>query len=80
MVLTHGIRSLLAIAAVLAVTTAYGEEPQDIRELKLRDWHPRSMLVTPATEPARPKFPAIDVHNHLGAGKSQLTPGAWPAT
>ena len=46
----------------------------DIRELKLRDWQPRSMMVAKTTELERPKFPAIDVHNHLGGGKSILTP------
>ena len=50
-------------------------EPEpDIRELKLGDWQPRSMLVTKTTELERPKFPAIDVHNHLGGGKQTLTP------
>ncbi len=47
---------------------------EDIRELKLRDWQPRSMMVAKTTELERPKFPAIDVHNHLGGGKSTLTP------
>jgi predicted TIM-barrel fold metal-dependent hydrolase len=46
----------------------------DIKELKLRDWKPRSMLVTPSTEVPRPTFPVIDVHNHLGGGKGTLTP------
>ncbi len=45
-----------------------------IRELKLRDWQPTSMLVTKRTELERPKYPAIDVHNHLGGGKQTLTP------
>src|SRR5690606_39197348 len=45
----------------------------DIRQLKLRDWQPKSMLVTKQTELERPKFPAIDVHNHLGGGKQTLT-------
>ena len=35
---------------------------------------PVSMLVTPSTEVAKPRFPAIDVHNHLGSGKTHLTP------
>jgi predicted TIM-barrel fold metal-dependent hydrolase len=46
----------------------------DIRQLKLADWQPRSMLVTKATDVDRPMFPAVDVHNHLGAGKQHLTP------
>ena len=46
----------------------------DIKELKLRDWQPRSMLVTKATTISKPAFPAVDVHNHLGGGKATLTP------
>ena len=49
-------------------------KPADIRALKLRDWQPQSMLVTKKTELERPKFPAIDIHNHLGGGKQTLTP------
>lgn len=47
---------------------------EDIRELKLRDWAPRSMLVTKTTVVEKPRFPVIDAHNHLGGGKQQLTP------
>ena len=50
-----------------------GDAPDDIRELKLKDWTPRPMLVVPAHELEKPKFPAIDVHNHLGGGKQTLT-------
>jgi hypothetical protein len=52
---------------------ALGQPPDDIRELKLRDWEPRSMLAAKATQVPRAKFPAIDVHNHLGGGKGVLT-------
>ena len=45
----------------------------DIRELKLRDWQPRSMLVTRQTVVETPRFPAIDIHNHLGGGRQFLT-------
>jgi predicted TIM-barrel fold metal-dependent hydrolase len=51
-----------------------GQEKDDIKELKLRDWQPRSMLVTHTTEVLKPAFPVIDVHNHLGGGKTTLTP------
>ena len=34
-------------------------------DLRLSDFAPRSMLVTPQHLPERPKFPAIDYHNHL---------------
>ncbi len=68
----------LLAAAIPAAMTAPGpasaQEKGDIRELKLRDWEPRSMLVTKVTDVARPAFPVIDVHNHLGGGKAFLTP------
>jgi predicted TIM-barrel fold metal-dependent hydrolase len=35
--------------------------------LRLGDFQPRSMLVSPVHEVQRPKFPAIDYHNHLDA-------------
>jgi predicted TIM-barrel fold metal-dependent hydrolase len=50
------------------------QEKDDIKELKVRDWQPRSMLITKATDVRRPAFPVIDVHNHLGGGKATLTP------
>jgi predicted TIM-barrel fold metal-dependent hydrolase len=55
---------------------AFGQAQQkdDIKELKLRDWQPRSMLITKETDVAKPAFPVIDVHNHLGGGKAALTP------
>jgi len=34
-------------------------------DLRLSDFHPRSMLVSPVHEICRPKFPVIDYHNHL---------------
>jgi predicted TIM-barrel fold metal-dependent hydrolase len=36
-------------------------------DLRLSDFHPRSMLAAPAHEILRPKFPVIDYHNHLDA-------------
>jgi acetyl esterase/lipase/predicted TIM-barrel fold metal-dependent hydrolase len=48
--------------------------PDDIRELKLKEWSPKPMLVVKQTTVERPRFSAIDVHNHLGAGKQFLTP------
>lgn len=48
--------------------------PEDIRELKLKDWAPRPMLAVERTAVDRPRFPAIDVHNHLGGGKQFLSP------
>ena len=64
--------AMLIYLAPANVSPAAEPEP-DIRELKLREWQPRSMLVTKKSEPERPKYPAIDVHNHLGGGKQTLT-------
>src|ERR1700687_352533 len=36
-------------------------------DLRLSDFHPRSMLAAPEHEILRPKFPVIDYHNHLDA-------------
>jgi predicted TIM-barrel fold metal-dependent hydrolase len=63
-----------AIFSLMTSVLAGAESPTDIRELKLKDWVPKSMLVTKTTKIEKPAFPAIDVHNHLGAGKEFLTP------
>lgn len=36
-------------------------------DLRLSDFHPKSMLVRPEHDVRRPKFPVIDYHNHLDA-------------
>lgn len=65
---------VLSMTVLAAVTVpAFSQEKEDIRQLKLKDWQPKSMLVTNASNPQRPAFPAIDVHNHLGGGKQWLT-------
>jgi len=46
----------------LAMVTARAEV-----DLKLSDFHPRSMLRTPMHDVKQPKFPVIDYHNHLDA-------------
>jgi predicted TIM-barrel fold metal-dependent hydrolase len=48
--------------------------PADIRELKLKDWEPKSMMVAKTTIVEKPLYPVVDVHNHLGGGKERLTP------
>ena len=58
----------------LAAPAQFLAAQDDIRELKLRDWEPRSMLKTKTTIVERPQFPVIDIHNHLGGGKQTLTP------
>jgi predicted TIM-barrel fold metal-dependent hydrolase len=61
------------VVILLSRTAAAAQDKDDIKELKLRDWEPRSVLVNKATEVAKPAFPVIDVHNHLGGGKATLT-------
>jgi predicted TIM-barrel fold metal-dependent hydrolase len=64
------IASILLCGAVVAA-----QDPSaDIKDLKLRDWEPRSMMKTKTTIVETPTHPVIDVHNHLGGGKRWLTP------
>jgi predicted TIM-barrel fold metal-dependent hydrolase len=68
-------RTLLAISLALAAgPAAAADPPGDIRDLKLRDWEPRSMMVTKTTVVEKPMVPVVDMHNHLGGGKDRLTP------
>src|SRR5687768_17850100 len=71
-------RTLFASATLLALAAgpAAAQQPPagDIRDLKLRDWEPRSSMVTKTTVVEKPMFPVIDVHNHLGGGKERLKP------
>jgi len=68
---------LLAIISLILMATPSliaQKPPDDIRDLKLKDWEPRSMMVTKTTIVEKPRFPVIDIHNHLGSGKQTLTP------
>jgi predicted TIM-barrel fold metal-dependent hydrolase len=65
------ITCLVLAAAVPALSAG---PPKDIRELKLRDWEPQSMMKAKVTVIERPAFPAVDIHNHLGGGAAWLTP------
>ncbi|HEX5272578.1 MAG TPA: hypothetical protein VFW33_18905, partial [Gemmataceae bacterium] len=57
---------LPAVALALAAGAApAADPPADIRQLKLREWEPRSMMVTKTTVVEKPMFPVIDMHNHL---------------
>src|SRR5947208_5892036 len=59
----------------LSRSGAIADPPKDdIRDLKLGDWQPKSMMVTKTTIVEKPLFPVIDIHNHLGGGKATLTP------
>jgi len=39
-----------------------------IGDLKLLDWEPKSQMVVKETKVLTPKYPVIDIHNHLGRG------------
>lgn len=65
---------LLPAIAMLVAPDLFAQPPADIRELKLKEWEPRSMMVTKTTVVEKPMFPVIDIHNHLGGGKQHLTP------
>jgi Amidohydrolase len=49
------------------------------RDLRLREYRPRSQLRAPAHDVARARFPAVDAHNHLGTWLSHLISpdGGW---
>src|SRR5262245_26147026 len=69
----------VALAGAAMLAPIHGGQPPkdpagDIRELNLRDWEPKSMMVTKTTLVERPLYPVIDIHNHLGGGKERLTP------
>lgn len=72
-------KGFVFVTVALTVTVCFGGlvvggESGDISELKLRDWQPRSMLKTKQSSIEKPAYPVFDVHNHLGGGKSTLTP------
>ncbi len=60
------------VTAVTGIVSA--DQSGDIKQLKLRDWQPRSMLKTKQSRVEKPAYPVFDVHNHLGGGKKRLTP------
>src|SRR5258708_32865364 len=70
-------RPLLACGFVFScayLNAAPSLAQDDIRDLKLKDWQPRSMMVTKETKVEKPAFPVVDIHNHLGSGKGRFTP------
>ena len=65
---------ILLISALGFASARADDPPDDIRDMKLRDWEPKSMMATKTTLVDRPKYPVVDVHNHLGGGKDRLIP------
>ena len=53
--------TVLAVLLMMAASTIHGQNG----DLRLRDWEPKSRLVVKETQVIRPKYPVIDIHNHL---------------
>src|SRR5690349_21157654 len=66
--------TLWIVVVLLTTQQVHAQSQEDIRDLKLKDWEPKSMMVTKTTVVEKPRFPVIDMHNHLGGGKARLTP------
>jgi len=54
---------LLFVFFLLGSFSLKAQKPGD---LKLLDWQPKSQMVVKETKILKPKFPVIDIHNHLG--------------
>jgi predicted TIM-barrel fold metal-dependent hydrolase len=61
------------LIAVFAASCGPAIADDDIRNLMLRDWEPRSMMAAKTTIVENPRFPVIDIHNHLGSGSQHLS-------
>ncbi|QNF32869.1 amidohydrolase [Adhaeribacter swui] len=58
---------MVCAAGIMALLLVFTAQAQEKANLRLLDWRPRSELVVPQTEITKPKFPVIDIHNHLGS-------------
>lgn len=59
---SHGVAFVIFVVFFPAVLSAQKQKG----DLKLLDWKPRSQLVVKETVVMKPRFPVIDIHNHLG--------------
>jgi uncharacterized protein len=67
--------SLLGSLFCVCQSTSLGQPPKQVKapDLILEEYHPKSMMVTEYHVPPKAKYPAIDVHNHLGyAGSKRM--------
>jgi predicted TIM-barrel fold metal-dependent hydrolase len=53
--------ALLTVVLMIVLTVM----AQD-KDLRLLDWRPKSMMVVKETRIEKPRYPVIDIHNHLG--------------
>ena len=62
-IMKNTLNMLLFVLVLLVMgASAFAEEG----DLRLLDWRPQSQMVVKRTEVLTPKFPVIDIHNHLG--------------
>jgi len=54
---------VIALAACFALAVSVNGQSYN---LKLLDWQPKSQMIVKETKILKPRFPVIDVHNHLG--------------
>ncbi len=59
-------RKFYLLTALTVLLFTAGCSKQESRDLKLLDWKPISQLVVKETRILKPKYPVIDIHNHLG--------------
>jgi predicted TIM-barrel fold metal-dependent hydrolase len=59
-------RYFTRIAIYLFLLPGFLKAQSDNGDLKLLDWEPVSQLVVKETQVLRPRYPVIDIHNHLG--------------
>lgn len=59
--------SIISATVVLLLVTAMQAAKAQTGDLKLLDWQPKSQLVVKETMVLKPKYPVIDIHNHLRA-------------
>jgi predicted TIM-barrel fold metal-dependent hydrolase len=69
-------KSLLIVIMVVITSAIFC---QDVKDLKLKDFHPVSIYNIPKTEIKKAKYPVIDVHTHDYA-KSDSLVDAWVKT
>ena len=63
---------MVCVAAAFLAGCAEIKDDAQKGELKLINWQPKSQLVVKETQILKPKFPVIDIHNHLGRKPSAL--------
>lgn len=60
------LKQLSCLCCALLLLLCPSSRAQEKPALRLVDWKPVSQLVVPQTHILRPRFPVVDIHNHLG--------------